>query len=65
MQAMLPEPTYSDLSYRRKQDRRDFLINARLGLKHGFSGPNGFNPGHGVGLLLDRIAFPESGRYQL
>jgi NTE family protein len=56
--AFLREPTYSDLSYRRKQDRRDFLIGAHLGLKHGLSGPNGFNPGHGVGLLLDRIAFP-------
>lgn len=59
--AFLPEPNFSDLSYRRKQDRRDFLINARLGLKHGFNGPNGFNPGHGVGLLLDRIALPEAG----
>jgi len=59
--AFLPEPTYSQLSYRRKQDRRDFLIAARLGLKHGLSGPNGFSSGQGVGLLLDRIAFPESG----
>lgn len=59
-QALLPEPTYSDLSYRRKQDRREFLVNAPLGLKHGLSGPNGFNAGQGVGLLLDRIAFPES-----
>ena len=37
------------------------LINAPLGLKHGLSGPNGFNSGQGIGLLLDRIAFPESG----
>ena len=59
-EAFLPEPTFNDLSYRRKQDRRDFLISASLGLKHGLSGPNGFNAGHGVGLLLDRIAFPES-----
>jgi NTE family protein len=59
--AFLPEPTYSELSYRRKQDRRDFLIEAPLGLKHGLSGPNGFNSGLGVGLLLDRITFPESG----
>jgi NTE family protein len=57
---LLPEPTYSQLSYRRKQDRRDFLVTARLGFKHGLGGPNGFNPGQGVGLLLDRIAFPES-----
>jgi NTE family protein len=59
--ALLPEPVYSQLSYRRKQDRRDFLISAPLGLKHGLNGPNGYNPGQGVGLLLDRIAFPESG----
>jgi len=60
-EAMSPEPTYQQLSYRRKQDRRDFLIEAPLGLKHGLSGPNGFNPGEGVELLLDRIAFPEFG----
>ena len=60
-EALLPEPTYSQLAYRRKQDRRNFLVDAPLGLKHGLNGPNGFNPGHGVGLLLDRIAFPESG----
>lgn len=59
-EAFRPEPTYQQLSYRRKQDRRDFLINAPLGLKHGLRGPNGFNPGQGVGLLLDRITFPES-----
>ena len=60
-QALLPEPTYTQLSYRRKQDRREFLINAPLGLKHGLNGPNGFSSGQGVGVLLDRIAFPESG----
>jgi NTE family protein len=59
-QALLPEPVYRDLSFRRKQDRRDFLVNAPLGFKHGLEGPNGYNPGQGVGLLLDRIAFPES-----
>src|ERR1700692_2223778 len=60
-EALLPEPTYSELSYRRKQDRRNYQIDAALGLKHGLKGPNGFNPGHGIGLLLDRLAFPESG----
>lgn len=59
-EAFLPEPTYSQVSYRRKQDRRDFLVQAPLGLKHGLSGPNGFNPGQEVGLLLDRIALPEA-----
>lgn len=59
--ALAPEPSYSQLSFRRKQDRREFLIDTPLGLRHGLSGPNGYNPGQGVGLLLDRIAFPESG----
>ena len=60
-EALLPEPIYTQLSYRRKQDRRNYLIGAPLGIKHGLTGPNGYNPGQGVGLLLDRIAFPESG----
>ena len=57
-QAFLPEPGYTDLSYRRKQDRRDFLVSAPLGLKNGLRGPNGLNSGQVAGLLLDRIAFP-------
>ena len=60
-EVLQPEPAYSQLSFRRKQDRRNFLINAPLGLKHGLTGPNGLNPGQGIGLLLDRIAFPQSG----
>ena len=59
--AFLPEPTYREISYRRKQDRRSYEISARVGLKHGISGPNGFNSGQQVGLLLDRIALPEGG----
>lgn len=59
--AFLPEPGYRQLSYRRKQDRRDFLVNAQLGLKHGLRGPNGINSGQLVQLLLDRIALPEAG----
>jgi NTE family protein len=60
-EAFLPEPLYTQLSYRRKQDRRDFLIDAPLGLKYGLRGPNGYNSGQVIGLLLDRIAFQESG----
>lgn len=60
-QAFLPEPGYAELSYRRKQDRRDFLVGGSLGLKHGLRGPNGLNSGQAAGLLLDRIAFPDSG----
>ena len=60
-EALQPEPLYTEISYRRKQDRRNFQIDAPLGLRHGLNGPNGLNPGERVGLLLDRIAFPESG----
>ena len=59
-QAFSPEPGYTEISYRRKQDRRDFLVAAPLGLKHGLRGPNGLNSGQAAGLLLDRIAFPNS-----
>lgn len=60
-QVLLPEPSFGDLSYRRKQDHRDYQVSAALGLKHGLRGPNGFNPGQDVGLLLDHLAFAESG----
>jgi NTE family protein len=58
-EAFRAEPAYSELSYRRKQDRRDYQIEPLLGLKHGLSGPNGFNPGQRAELLLDRIAYSE------
>jgi len=55
-EAFLPGIAYQQLSFRRKQDRRNFLVSTPLGLKHGLGGPNGFNSGQLVGLLLDRIA---------
>jgi len=58
---MLSEPTYRQLAYRRKQDRREYQVAAALGIKHGLKAPNGLNAGLGVGLLLDRITFPASG----
>src|SRR3954463_4513962 len=48
-QILLPEPVYRQLSFRRKEDRRGFLIKAPLGLKKGLHGPNGYNPGQSVG----------------
>lgn len=58
--ALLAEPSYNQLFYRRKQDRRDYQFGGELGFKHGFNGPNGFDPGHGVGLVLDRMSFAYS-----
>ncbi len=56
-EALLPEPDYDQLAFRRKEDRRSYQLGIPLGLKHGLTGPNGFNPGHGVALLFDRAAY--------
>src|SRR5437868_877447 len=52
---------FRDLDYRRKEDKRDYPNSLEFGLKHGVRFPEGFNAGHQVGLILDRIALPYSG----
>jgi NTE family protein len=59
-EAIASEPSYPQLSFRRKEDRRTDQIPSKLGLKNGLKGPIGFSAGQGVGFLLDRIAFPYS-----
>jgi NTE family protein len=49
---------FQALSFRRKQDRRQFPSALEVGLKGGFKLPMGFSPGHGVGLVISRIAAP-------
>ncbi|MBB5340642.1 patatin-like phospholipase family protein [Tunturiibacter gelidoferens] len=44
---------FSDLSYRRKQDRIEYPNRLEFGLRHGISLPEGLNSGHEVGLILD------------
>ncbi|HEY3741170.1 MAG TPA: patatin-like phospholipase family protein, partial [Bryobacteraceae bacterium] len=46
---------FSDLRFRRKQDRLAFPNHYELGLKHGVSGPSGVTSGFGLNLLLDRL----------
>ena len=48
------QTSYRDLSYRRKQDARDFQNSLVLGLKHGLSAPSGLNAGRDISLLIDR-----------
>ena len=55
--SLLAEPIYDQLAFRRKEDRRAYQLGIALGLKGGLSGPAGFNPGHGIGLLFDRATF--------
>jgi len=48
------QTSYRDLSYRRKEDARDFQNSIILGLKHGLSVPSGLNAGRDISLLIDR-----------
>ena len=49
---------YEDLSFRRKEDARDYPTSLQLGLRHGLSIPAGFNAGHQISLLIDRETLP-------
>ena len=51
---------FRDLSFRRKEDRTEYPAAFEFGLRHGVAFPGGFNSGHQVGLILDRIALPYS-----
>jgi len=51
---------YQDLSFRRKEDRRDYPVEMELGLKHGLSLPPGLSTGIEIDLLIDRITLPYS-----
>ena len=49
---------YPDLSFRRKQDLRDYPNSLELGLRHGVSLPSGLNSGQSVLALMDRYMLP-------
>jgi NTE family protein len=55
------EVPYNDLSFRRKEDAEEFPNGLEFGIKGGVRFPSGFNSGHQVGLILDRIALPYAG----
>jgi len=58
--ALNNETPYQALGFRRKEDRTAYPARLEFGLKHGVTFPSGFNSGHQVGLILDRIALPYS-----
>lgn len=51
---------YSDFTFRRKEDARDFPSTLEFGLRKGLQFRAGFNSGQQVSLILDRIALPYS-----
>jgi len=54
------ELPYRARSFRRKEDKRDYPNDLEFGLKSGIVFPGGFNSGHQVGLILDRVSLPYS-----
>src|SRR5947209_1453750 len=59
-QVIAGRTAYDDLSFRRKQDERDFPSKLEFGLRKGLQFPSGFNSGQQVDLILDRISLPYS-----
>ena len=59
-QVIAGQSAYDDLSFRRKQDAREYPSLLEFGLHKGLQFPSGFNSGQQVDLILDRIALPYS-----
>ncbi len=51
---------FKDLSFRRKEDEQAYPNSMEFGIRKGVQFPEGFNSGHQVGLILDRISLPYS-----
>ena len=59
-QVLSGQTPFQDLSFRRKQDAREYPSTLEFGLRKGLQLPGGFNAGQQVDLILDRIALPYS-----
>jgi NTE family protein len=53
-------PSYDELSFRRKEDRRVYPTPLEFGWRGGLRLPRAVNPGHYLGLLLDRLTLAYS-----
>ena len=59
-QVMAGKTPFEDLSFRRKEDARDYPNSLEFGLRKGLQFPEGFNSGQQVSLILDQVALPYS-----
>lgn len=59
-QVMAGQTPFNDLSFRRKEDARDYPNNMEFGIRKGIQFPEGFNSGQQVSLILDKVALPYS-----
>src|SRR5271165_1896289 len=55
-----PFTSFKDLSFRRKEDARDYPNSLEFGIRDGIQFPAGLNSGQQVTLILDKIAAPYS-----
>ena len=60
-QVMSGQTPFDDLSFRRKEDHRQYPNSLEFGLRKGLQFPAGFNSGQQVSLILDQVALPYSG----
>lgn len=51
-------PSFERLSFRRKEDKRNFQSGIEVGLRKGVSLPLGVSSAHYIGLLIDRLTLP-------
>jgi NTE family protein len=59
-EVMAGQTPFDDLSFRRKQDARDYPNSLEFGIRKGVQFPEGFNSGQQVSLILDQVAAPYS-----
>ena len=59
-EVMAGQTPFSDLSFRRKEDARDYPNSLEFGLRKGLQFPAGFNSGQQVSLILDQVSLPYS-----
>jgi NTE family protein len=59
-QVLAGKTPFDDLSFRRKEDARDYPNSLEFGLRKGLQFPEGFNSGQQVSLILDKVALPYS-----
>jgi len=59
-EVMAGQVPFNDLSFRRKEDARDYPSRLQFGLRQGIQFPEGFNTGQQVSLILDQVALPYS-----
>src|SRR5271166_6120407 len=59
-EVLTPRTPFQDLSFRRKEDARDYPNSLEFGIRKGIQFPGGLNSGQQVTLILDKIAAPYS-----